>query len=208
MTNQEVGMKGIITALLVCLFCSALPAAEPSMTPEERAKAIKLMRDSQKEFLEAVEKLSEAQWAYKPAPERWSVGEVAEHIMLSESLLFGIVEKVLAVKPDPDWEAKTAGKAERLERALPNRERKAQAPEVLKPQGKWTKAEILSRFKEARAKTLKFAEETSAPLKQYTQENPFFGTLNAYHWLIYVPLHNIRHNQQMVEVKADAGFPK
>ena len=201
-------MKGMIAALLVVLFCSVLPAAEPALTPEERAKAVKLLRDSQKEFLDAVEKLSEAQWAYKPAAERWSVAEVAEHIMLSEVLIFGRVEKALAEKPNPEWEAKTAGKTEILERALPNRERKAQAPEALKPQGKWTKAEILSRFKEARAKTLKFAEETNAPLKQHTQDNPFFGTLNAYQWLIYVPLHNIRHDQQIAEVKADAGFPK
>ncbi len=203
-------MKGIVAALLVGLFCSVLPAAEPAMTPEERAKAIKLMRDSQKEFLEAVEKLSEAQWAYKPAPERWSVGEVAEHIMLSEGLLFGTVQKALAEKPNPDWEAKTAGKNEFLERALLNRERKAQAPEALKPQGKWTKAEILARFKEARAKTLKFTEETNAPMKEHTLDHPFpvFGTLNAYQWLIYVPLHNMRHNQQIAEVKADAGFPK
>ena len=201
-------MKRMIAVLLAALFCSVLPAAEPAVTAEERAKAVKLLRDSQKEFLDSVEKLSEAQWAYKPAPGRWSVAEVAEHIMLSEDLLFGAVQKALAEKRNPDWEAKTAGKNEFLERALLNRERKAQAPEALKPQGKWTKAEILSRFKESRAKTLKFAEETNAPLKQHTRDNPFFGTLNAYQWLIYIPLHNMRHDQQIAEVKADAGFPK
>jgi hypothetical protein len=31
--------------------------------------------------------------------------------------------------------------------------------------------------------------------------------LHAYHWLLYVPLHTIRHNQQIAEVKAAPGYP-
>jgi len=47
-------------------------------------------------------------------------------------------------------------------------------------------------------------------LKEHTVDHPFpvFGTLNAYQWLIYVPLHNMRHDQQIAEVKASPGFPK
>ena len=197
-------MKTILAVFLFGCFCSILTAGEPRLTAEERAKAVKLLRDSQQELLDSVEKLSDAQWTYKPAPERWSVGEVAEHIMLSEDLLFGVVQKALASNPNPDWEAKTAGKNELLERALLNRERKAQAPEQLKPQGKLPRAEILSRFKGARARTLKFIQETDLPLKAHTFDHsfPVFGTLNAYQWLVYIPLHNMRHNLQIAEVKA------
>ena len=35
-----------------------------------------------------------------------------------------------------------------------------------------------------------------------------FGTLNAYQWLIYIPLHNLRHEKQIAEVKATKGYPK
>ena len=82
--------------------------------------------------------------------------------------------------------------------------------DLIVPTGKLTKAEAISRFKEARAKTLKFIEQTDLPLKAHTQEHPFpvFNTLNAYQWLIYIPLHNLRHNQQIAEVKASPGFPK
>ena len=67
---------------------------------------------------------------------------------------------------------------------------------------------MLTRFKEARAKTLKFAQDTDIALKEHMLEHPFpiFGTLNAYDWLIYIPLHNIRHNQQIAAVKASSGF--
>jgi len=45
---------------------------------------------------------------------------------------------------------------------------------------------------------LKYARETGAPLKAHTAANPFFGSLNAHQWLLYVPLHHLRHNQQSI----------
>ena len=56
----------------------------------------------------------------------------------------------------------------------------------------------------------KFAAETKDTLKEHTVEHPFqfFGTLNAYQWLIYVPLHTMRHDKQIAEVKATPGYPK
>jgi hypothetical protein len=51
---------------------------------------------------------------------------------------------------------------------------------------------VIQKFKEARAITLKFAEQTEVPLKAHTLDHPspLFGTLNGYQWLIYIPLHN------------------
>lgn len=184
-------------------------AEETRMSAEERAKVIKYLVDSENELLKSIENLSEEQWKYKPAPERWSVGEVAEHIVLAEASLFANVEKALANTPNPDWEAKTKGKTEFLERVLLNRNGKAQAPESIVPSGKLSRDEVIARFKAVRARTMKFASTTDLSLKDHTAEHPFpiFSTLNAYQWLIYVPLHNLRHNQQIAEVKASKGFP-
>jgi len=205
-------LKRSIHLLLVvglCVFCHvALAADEGKMTAAERAKAIKYLKDSQAETLAMIENLSDAQLKFKAAPEKWSVLDTAEHIMLAEKLIFSQVEKALADKPNPDWEEKTKGKTELIEKAIVNRTTKVQAPEAIVPSSKLSRAEVIKGLKEGRAKTLKFAEETQVPLKTYTAENPFFKTLNAYQWLIYVPLHNLRHNQQIAEVKADPNFPK
>ena len=204
-------MKGTMRILIAVLLLGTMAAwaADGKMTSEERAKVIKYLKDSQKEFLDSVENVSDAQWNYKPSPERWSVGEVAEHIWLAEGLLFGAMQRALEAPVNPDWEAKTKGKTEFLEKVMVDRSRKAAAPESIVPSGK-SRAEIMKMFKEVRAKTLKFAEETQEPLKEHTLDHPFpvFNTLNAYQWLIYVPLHNLRHNQQIAEVKASEGFPK
>ena len=207
-------MKYIL--LLTLLLSSVMAVAQtpevkgtPTMSKEDRAKVIQMLKDSQKETLDAIKGLSDEQWNYKPAPEKWSVGQVAEHIWLAEGLLFGAMENALKAPENPKWEEQTKGKDERVVSILTNRTGKAQAPETIKPTGK-TRAEIMQGLKDSRAKTMKFAKETKAELKSHTTEHPFkiFGTLNAYQWLIYIPAHNIRHNQQIAEVKATASFPK
>jgi hypothetical protein len=70
-----------------------------------------------------------------------------------------------------------------------------------------TRAALLARFKEQRAKVTAYVRDTDRPLKAHTAANPFFGDLNAHQWLLYIPLHHIRHNQQIAEVKASPGYP-
>jgi uncharacterized damage-inducible protein DinB len=213
-------MKKVVRLMVgLILFCFAFTSqqaaarasmSDPHMTKEERAKAIKMLLDSQKEFLDAVENISDAQWSYRPSPFRWSVGLVAEHIMLTQDRIFSVVERALAQKPNPDWESKTAGKEQLLERVLPNRTGRAQAPVEVRPTGKLSRDEVIRHFKQSIAKIKDFAEKTDLPLKAHTFDNPFpvFSTLNAYDWLLYIPLHTARHNKQIAEVKASPGYPK
>ena len=60
-----------------------------------------------------------------------------------------------------------------------------------------------------RTEVREFTKATKAPLKQHIEEHPFpiFGSLNAHDWLIYVPLHTIRHSKQIVEVQETEGYP-
>jgi hypothetical protein len=211
-------MKEKIAALICTILISTLAQAltpprsgDGKLTPEEKAKAIKMLLDSQNEFLSYVEKLTDAQWNARPMPFKWTAGETAEHIALSEGLLFGAMERALATAVNPDWETKTAGKEKILDNLLAARQGKAQAPQPIQPlKRKMSRAEIMTLFKEGRAKTLKFIETTDQPLKAHTSDHPFriFGTLNAYQWLLYIPAHNLRHNKQIAEVINNPAFPK
>ena len=195
--------------LLISLLSSCpLLAADAAMTAQERADAVKWLEESRTEFLAAITGLSEQQWKWKPAPDRWSVGEVAEHIVLAEASQFANVNKALSSAPDPDWEAKTKGKTERLVAVLAPRLGRVQAAEEIVPKGGMNQAETKERFLRQRAEIVKFATESNALLKQGIVENAFFGPLNGYHWLIYIPLHTMRHDKQIAEVKATTGYPK
>lgn len=186
---------------------STQAAQDARMTDVERAEVIELLEKSERELLDGIEGLSDEQWAFKPAPERWSVGEVVEHIVLADALLFETAVKSLDTQPDAEWDA-TLSKTDTLRKALPNRSRRVDAPAAIKPQKALTRAALLSRFKEQRARAVAYARQTDKPLKAHTAANPFFGSLNAHQWLLYIPLHHLRHNQQIAEVKASEGYPR
>jgi hypothetical protein len=203
-------LRGRVAATLVVVVTTgtaAHTADDPKMTRAERAELIELLNKSEKEFLQAVEGLTDEQWTFKPAPERWSVAEVAEHIVLADALLFETATKSLTGPSDPKWDT-ILTKTDLLRRALPNRSTKVDAPAAIKPQHALARQQLIARFKEQRARALAYAQETEAPLKEHTAANPFFGPLNAHQWLIYIPLHHLRHNQQIAEVKTSPDYPR
>ena len=196
----------IVMALTVGTRAQA-PAPDAAMTRVERAELIDLLQKSAKEFLDAVESVSDAQWTFKAGADRWSIGEVAEHLVLAEAGLFTTATRSLAAPADDKWTA-TVGKTDLLKRALPNRTTKVDAPQEIRPRGDLTRAQVMAQFKEQRARTRAFAQETEAPLKAHTSPNPFFGAINAYQLLLYIPLHNLRHDQQIAEVKTAPDYPR
>ena len=204
-------MKSFARIAAAILILTAGTAAQTSpdakMTRAERAELIDLLNKSEKEFLQAVESLTDQQWSFKPGPDRWSVAECAEHIVLAEAMLFETATESLTGPSDEKWDA-TLGKTEMLRRALPNRSTKVDAPVAIRPQHGMTRQQLMARFKEQRARVLAYVQETEAPLKSHTAANPFFGPLNAHQWLLYIPLHHLRHNLQIAEVKTSPSYPQ
>ena len=200
-------LAGLAASILVLTIQAPAQTADPKMTKAERAELIELLNQSEKEFLQAVEGLSEQQWSFKPGPDRWSVAECAEHIVLAEALLFDTATTSLTAATDDKWE-ETLRKTDVLRRALPNRSTKVDAPAAIKPRQAMTRQQLMARFKEQRARALAYVQETEAPLKAHTAANPFFGPLNAHQWLLYIPLHHLRHNLQIAEVKSSSSYPQ
>src|ERR1700683_5820263 len=130
---------------------NAAPAAK-TLTPEEREVALKSLQATRDAFLKSIAGLSEQQWKFKPAPDRWSVAEVSEHIAISESTLLGLVEtKIMTAPADPSKRAEVAGKDEIVLKRVPDRSHKAQAPEYLKPTSRWaTEADVIKDFEDSR----------------------------------------------------------
>lgn len=78
--------------------------------------------------------LSVAQWTFKPAPDRWSVVQVMEHIAASEDFIRdGLLKAKVMVSPpgEPGRDVKKIDAA--VEAMIPDRSHKAQAPDPLVP---------------------------------------------------------------------------
>jgi len=179
--------------------------SEGSLSQEEREALIRLLHDSGKEFLDLTATVTDSQWSLKRAPDSWSVQQAAEHLVLGEEAMLGRIMQALADPAVPDWQAEDARKTKFLSRVVPDRSRKAIAPAPLEPHHQWNREETLARYQKGRARTLKFAEEVDLPVKTHASEHPFpvFNMLNVYQWLLYIPLHNLRHNQQIAEALKD-----
>ena len=197
----------MVAPLLLVVGMNAQPGSDAMVTSTERSEMIELMERSEQEMLKAITGLTDEQWAFKPAPERWSMGEVVEHIVLADALMFDLAVKSLDSMANPKWQ-ETLSKTDVLRKALPNRSRRVDAPAAIKPAHKMTRTDLLARFKEQRGRALAYVRDTQRPLKAHMAPNPFFGDLNAHQWLLYIPLHHLRHNQQIAEVKETAGFPR
>ena len=181
-----------------------------TITPAEREAALKNLQTTHDAFLQAISGLSEKQWRSKPAPDRWSVAEVSEHIALSETMIFGFLQgKIMAGPATPEKRAEVKVTDEQILEKVPDRSHKAQAPEFLKPTGKWAnRDEVTKAFEDARKATMEYVKTTQDDLRDHFGPHPVLGLLDGYQWILLTSAHSERHTKQIEEVKADPNFPK
>ncbi|MEO5859788.1 MAG: DinB family protein [Pyrinomonadaceae bacterium] len=191
------------------LFCASSAYAKP-VTKEERKAAVEYLKHTQRLFLDSVKGLSEEQLKWKPAPDKWSVFEVSEHITLAESFIFDLIAgQIMKAPADP---AKTSEVTmQQIQTLVPDRTNKFQAPEPIRPdKAPWTSiADTIAAFKQRRAKTIDFVDKGNDDMRERFFMNPAFNKdLDAYLWIAFLSAHTERHVKQILEVKANAGFPK
>ena len=215
--KKTVPMKNtpvILTLLMLCFLSTvsvwAQNAAPTTLTPEERESALKSFQATRDNFLKSIAGLSQKQWTFKPGPDRWSVAEVAEHIAVSESSLFALVQKQIMASPaTPEKREQVKGKDEIVLERVPDRSHKAQAPEFLRPTGRWaTEADLTNAFEESRKATMDYIRTTNDDLRDHFFDHPLLGTMDGYQWLLLISAHSARHTAQIEEVKSDPNFPK
>ena len=198
-------LRGIARVLAPALFLSALAAGQ-GLTPADREKGLRYLADTRSGVIEATKGLSDAQWKFKPAPDRWSIAEIIEHIVLVENYLLENVRPQLAssTAPVPDRDVKQVD-AMILAR-MPDRSTKAQAPPQIVPTGRWTPQVALDKFLADRQQTAAFLK-SDANLRGPVVNHPAFGAMDGYEWILAIAGHSERHTKQILEVKADPNFP-
>lgn len=199
-----------VLTLALASFAQTPAPAPATLSLEERELALKHLQVTHDAFLKSISGLSEKQWKFKPAPDRWSVAEVAEHIAVSESTIFGMVQSKIMTSPaEPEKRAEVKGKDETVLTMVPDRSHKAQAPEFLKPTNRWaTREELIKAFEESRKATMEYVKTTNDDLRDHFGPHPLLGPLDAYQWILLISAHSERHTKQIEEVKADQNFPK
>jgi len=199
-------MGAVAVAAAAICFAVAGTARAQDASAADKEKAQTLLDSSKKGVLAATKGLSEAQWNFKPAPDKWSIAECMEHIAASEDFIRGTVEQNVMkapAAPDRDIAKIDAG----IVANVPDRSNKVQAPEPLKPTNRFGSPQAaIKHFIESRAKTEEFLKST-ADLRGHAVDSPVGGKWDAYEFILMIAAHSERHTKQIEELKTNPGYP-
>ena len=200
-------MKRLLFAL--CLTLLVTPALKAqNLSKEEVNTAVKYLQKTEAGVLTATKGLSEAQWNFKPATNRWSVAEVTEHIAAAEDFLMNLIQDQVMKAPGRTNAVDVEAIDAFVLKAIPDRSVKAQAPEPLQPDNRFGSPQAsLKHFKASRARTIAFLKSTK-DLRGHAITSPLGKELDGYEWVLFIAAHSERHTKQIEEVKADPNFPK
>jgi hypothetical protein len=195
------------TVIVPLLLAGAASASAQEVTQAEKERALQYLESTKKNLLETTKGLSEDQWNFKPAPDRWSVAQVMEHIAAAEDFIRDVTKEKVMASPagEPGRDVKKTDEA--VLTMVPDRTHKAQAPEPLVPTNRFgSPAGSVKHFVESRVATEDFLKST-AGLRDHVMDSPL-GKLDGYEFVLFIAAHSERHTKQINEVKADPNFPK
>jgi hypothetical protein len=203
-------MKKLSRAILgiVLLIASGARATAQTLSQADLDRGLQYLETTKKNIVDATRGLSEAQWNFKPSVFKWSVAQVMEHIAASEDLLRQMAEgQIKQQSPSvPDRDLKKTD--DRVLEVIPDRSKKFQAPEQLRPRNQFGSPEAaLKHFLESRATTVELLK-TTPDLRAHVVDSGLLGKIDAYERILFIAAHSERHTKQLLEVKADPKFPK
>jgi hypothetical protein len=195
--------------IVVLALAGAASAKAQDVSQADKDHALQYLESTKKGVLDATRGLSDAQWNFKPAPDRWSVAQVMEHLAAAEDMIRGLAQdQVMKTPVVPVRDTEATKKADDAVLAMvPDRSHKAQAPEPLQPTNRFGSPVAAQRhFVESRAITEEYLKNATG-LRAHLGDSPM-GKLDGYEFVLLIAAHSERHTKQMLEVKADPNFPK
>ena len=178
------------------------------MDERERRVVLEQLASSEARLLTLVSGLTEEQWSFRETPERWSIADNIEHLVVFEGFIRSAIAKTLEGVAEPGKKADVAAKEPLAFGVANGRSNKLVAREVVRPAGRWPdRSELVLELQKTRAVTVGFAAETEADLRDHFFPHISFGDLDCYQWLVVLGQHTLRHVFQIEEIKADPAFP-
>ena len=190
-------ITGIAATMSVHLLLGA------GMTQRDRQHLVAHLQMTERWLVDEVSPLSAAQLNFRTGPDRWTIAEVVQHLVIAEPTYWKLLQD--GVKQAPNKLEKQATDADvlwygidrtRHEKTEPSKDAKGQAIDVR--QG-------LGSFRKLHDMMLDYARTTDEDLRGHAV--PDWG-VDAYQCLLEISTHTQRHILQIREVKADPSFPK
>lgn len=152
--------------------------------------------------------LTDEQLKFRPAPDKWSIAEIVEHIALAENGIIQVTQSALKGPADSLKRSQITVTDLDIKNRLTNRATKVQSPEIIKPTGKFPSAAVAYQaFASRRVATIEYIATTDDDLLHHFWQHPATGIIDLYQTILLIAAHSERHILQIMEVKADKSFP-
>ncbi|PWT99493.1 MAG: hypothetical protein C5B51_27090 [Terriglobia bacterium] len=160
----------------------------------------------------ALRNLSQAQWNYKPSPDRWSIAEIVEHVIFVQEQVLGPIREKLESAPVTPVRPDCKQVDDVIIYQIPSR--LAKFPSPAQPSGGLGLAEALDRLPANYGRLAERLEKTPGLRERSIESRPLraisngaYDMMDGYQWILAVAAHTERHTKQVVELMADPGFP-
>lgn len=159
------------------------------------------MELKKQEIMNLLQSLSPAEYAQQPSPASWSIGQVANHLYLSERNSLAYLKKKLSY-PDsvPHYNPKSWGGI-LLIKLVFFTHYKIKAPESIdtsKVEINLPFEELKTKWESLRLELISFIEKNQSTFGKYLAfRHPFAGRMTMYQMLIFMNDH-IRHHQRQI----------
>lgn len=182
---------------------STIPATK-SATEIDKARLLEALRKGGDAFLGGVAGADEAACRLRPAENRWSVLECAEHVAVAEEVMLALVSGERNTR-DPEGPKRD----DRILRSGTDRSTRFEASDQSQPRGRFsTVSEAAAHFRATRERTLRLVEQAGEDLRatEVTHPHHVVGVISTYECLLLMGSHAQRHALQIEEVKNSPAY--
>jgi hypothetical protein len=177
---------------------------------------IEIIKNVSAEAVDAFGKLSCEQLNWKPAPDKWSIGQVLDHIIVSDRTYFEQFDEVAEGRHHNSFYQKMGfisrfwGK-QMIKDISPNSNKTFKAPTIFKPTDSNVKDTIVLDFKNHQRQMKGYFERLSGlPISDIVIYSPVTKVLiySLRDGIELLTVHQLRHLAQAKRVLESPGFPK
>ncbi|MFT3980026.1 MAG: DinB family protein [Ferruginibacter sp.] len=201
-------MKKIAAILVLSTFLlTSFLVKDHELSKKDRKDAVAYFKETRNFLRKQIAGLSETQLNWKPADSVWSIANCVEHIAITENGIYGWAMSTLTAPPDSKLDISKKVTDEEVKSKVADRSKKAKAPEIFRPSGRFgNTAHSYEAFEKKRDSLIQYIKTTKDDLRGHYAQSPL-GVSDTYQLLLLLSAHTKRHTLQIVELKAMPGFP-
>jgi DinB family protein len=200
-------LPGLVLGTLIARHAANSRRQDATVTMDRRTRLLTELRSTSDGFLASLDGLAGDQWTWRPAPDVWSVMDTAEHVAVVLRGIERLATTRLLTQPIPETTAERITD-DQIVRAMFDRSRRRDAPETVRPTGRWAGSdEVIGVFRTSRDGLALWLEANVEDLRRFGHPHPVLGLLDGAQWMLFAAAHTERHTRQVSEIRQAQGFP-